>query len=315
MDTKLKAYYNIISDLPKFTRSYTNHLLEKKKLSTATVQATEIRAFLTYLAVNEEVFRLKDLSITALEHVDEKMLDEYFLQVSPNSRIIKISYLNMFFMHLVKERQLSYNPLWDYEIPEGTPAGKIHVSPAEFKDTLVGIASGLSLSEKEASFAGRTQLRDIAIIALIYFAGLSLSECAAVNVEDITIGNDLGETLYAAVDLFKKNKVSNKAFMIQSWFLSPITPESELYNFLHQPGILIINEKEVALDLRLSAILLTYISDFEELHEGPLFYSLRGRRIAERSIEYMISKHFDRYADKHVTAYALSTSYQCEDIS
>lgn len=310
MDKKLNTYFNIISDLPKFALSYTAKLRDKKKLSTVIVQTTEIRAFLTHAAVFHELYRASDLTPSQVENLTSDFLDSYFLSVSPNSRIIKYSYLNMFYLHLMKERLISYNPLWDYEVPTAVSAEKSFVSEKDVTDTLIGISSGLSLSEREATFAGRTQLRDMAVIALLYYSGLSLSECASLSLSDVLIGDDTGESLYQIQELCEKHGVSDKKNLLSSWLMTSAPSGSELYPAFHKEGSLKCTERTTSLRPEASAFLLSYLSELEYFENGPLFYSLRKRRLSERTIEHMVAKHFDRYTGKHVTTYMLSTSYK-----
>ncbi len=313
MDKKLNTYFNIMADMPKFVLPYMSQLREKKKISTVIVQATELRAFLTQVGLKFDIYNIKDLTLQHLSLLDNEFFTEYFSPVSVNSRIIKESYLNMFYLYLMKERLLSYNPLWDYESPAPTSAPKEYISHKEFTETLAGIAAGVGLSEREASFAGKTQLRDIAVIALIYYANLSLSECARANLKDITIGEDLGESLIQVDEACKENNISDKRNLLYGWLLSSKPSISVLYKTFHKSGILKIADKEIFLNQKLCAILLSYISELDNFEDGPLFYSLRRARLSERTIEHMVGKHFTRYAHKHVTTYTLSTSYKAKE--
>ena len=313
MDKKLNTYFNIIADMPKFVLPYMSLLREKKKISTVIVQATELRAFLTQVGLKFDIYNIKDLSVQHLGLLDNEFFTEYFTPVSVNSRIIKESYLNMFYLYLMKERLLSYNPLWDYESPSPTTAPKEYLSHKELTETLAGIAAGLGLSEREASFAGKTQLRDMAVIALIYYANLSLSECAGVNLKDITIGEDLGESLIQIEETCDENNISDKRNLLYGWLLSSTPSNSNLYHAFHKTGTLMISDREIFLNENLCAILLAYISELDNFEDGPLFYSLRRSRLSERTIEHMVGKHFTRYAHKHVTTYTLSTSYKTKE--
>ena len=136
MDKKINTYLNIVSDLPKYAKDYASKLRDTKKLSTVIVQITEIRSFLSQLAIHMEIHKASNVTLSHLLEVDSEFLDSYFLLVSQNSRIHKCSYLNMFYMYLLKERQISYNPLWDYEIPTAVAVEKSYVSKIQRVFTL-----------------------------------------------------------------------------------------------------------------------------------------------------------------------------------
>ena len=306
---KNSTFWQITKDLPSFTKSYTNALHKEKKISTAIVQATELRAFLSFLANYNHVMDARKMDISLLEKMDRELLDHYFLQVSPNTRIIKFSYLNMFFLHLVKSRSLSYNPLWDYEVPAYVAAQKHYVQKSDVIKTLAGISSGLSLSEREARYAPQTQLRDMAIISLLYFCNLSLSQCAALNKDRVLLGEDTGVFLSQAWALLEENNIGDPTMLLYSWLLSSEKKKSELYEHFHSTGSLFLDGKKIPMGETAVAILTAYLLDLERGPMEPLFCSLRRRRISERTIEQVVSKHFKRYADTHVSTYTLSTSY------
>lgn len=310
MDKKLNAYFNIIDDLPRFAQNYAAKLRDTKKLSTVIVQITEIRSFLSEFAIHKGLHSPKQLSLTDLLSLDNDFLDAYFLSVSQNSRIHKCSYLNMFYMYLLKERKITYNPLWDYEIPSAVSVEKAYVSNKEVTDTLIGIASGLSLSEKEAIFAAKTQLRDMAVISLLYYQGISLSECAALSLDDVFIGDDTGETLLEAHRLYEEHNIYSPVGLILGWMLNENAAGSELYGVFHREGKIKIKDQLLSLRPECTAILLAHLSEFESFDAKPLFFSLRRSRLSERTIEHMVAKHFKRYVRKHVTTYMLSTSFK-----
>lgn len=299
-------------DMPKFSHDYLSHLKESKKLSTAVVQATELRAFFNYLASLSDIYNTRLLTIDSLTIVDSSVIDDYMMSASVNSRKQKASYLNSFFRYLYRKKLVTYNPFWEYDVPTRVPSQKIYVDKNNFTDTILGIASGLNLSEREASLADKTQLRDIAIICIIYYANLSLSECYATNVSDLVIGDDLSVSLLDVIHVMQEKNYGDPLKLITSWYMNSDNLRMQLYPAFHQPGTLHLQNRDVTLTPLLSSVLLLYLSQYSIQPDGPLFYSLRNTRLAARSIEYMINKHFKRYADKHVTAYALSTSFVSE---
>lgn len=297
-----------MADMPKFSYPYLSYLKSNKKLSTAINQATELRAFFNFIADRSNVYNLRLLTIDSLNMIDTSILDDYLITVSVNSRKQKASHLNNFFRYLYKQKMYHYNPFWDYEIPSRVPSKKIMTDKCDFNDTILGIASGLNLSEREAIFASKTQLRDIAIICLIYYANLSVSDCYAINVSDIVIGDDLSVTLCTINDILQGKNYGNPLALITSWFMNSEQLRYELYPAFHQPGTLHLPGRDVEISPLLSSVLLLYLSYYQLDPDGPLFYSLRHMRLSVRSIENIISKHFERYANKHVHVYALSHS-------
>lgn len=306
MDKKT-TFFNILKDLPKFTQPYTSMLYDTKKISTAVVQATELRAFLSFIALENEILDVKKLDISVLDKIDQNLLDLYFKNVSQNTQVVKISCLNQFFLFMMKQRKLSYNPLWDYEAPAFVGTEKEQISYSDVKNTLLGIASGQNLSEKEASFASRTQLRDIAIISLLY-SGLSLSQCAALNLEDVTLGEDTDVVLIDALNLLEENGIKNVIGLLYGWLSASSPSNSPLYKLFHQESSLLIENTTFTINEFATAALLGYMTEQNLIQNGPLFFSLRRRRISERTIEHLVSKHFERYANIHVSTSILSSS-------
>ncbi len=297
-----------MADMPQFSLPYLSYLKSNKKLSTAINQAIELRAFFNFIAVRSNVYNLRLLTIDSLNIIDSSLLDDYLISVSINSRKQKASHLNSFYRYLYKQKMIHYNPFWDYEVPSQVPTKKVITDNSDFNDTILGIASGLNLSEREATFAAKTQLRDIAIICLIYYANLSVSECYSINVSDIIIGDDLSVTLCGINDILQGKKYSDPLALITSWFMNSEQLRYDLYPAFHQPGILHLPGRDVEVSPLLSSVLLLYLSYYQLDPDGPLFYSLRNMRLSIRSIENIITKHFKRYANKHVHVYALSHS-------
>ena len=313
MDIKLQKYYKIIEYMPKSTKPYFIELKNKKKITTAIVQATEIRAFLSFVAAENEYVHIKDIPLSILENCGTEFFEQYFQSVTANSCIIKYSYLNMFYMFLMKERLISYNPLWNYEIPDKTKSKEVSITNKEFKETLLGIASGMKLSEKEASFAAATQFRDIAIISLFYHTGISLSTLNALNVNDVQIGEDLSNSIAEARSVLENEGIKDLKGLYRSWLTSEKTYDSNTYKTFHKSGMLLTADNVILLEPQLCATLLLYFMDNELHPDGALFLSLRKRRLAARTIEYMIEKHFSRYIDKHVNTHILATSRSNRD--
>lgn len=308
-----EQYKKILGEVPKFLHEYLEILWKGKSHATALCYAVEIRAFLNFVFPDISVNEMKGLLPSRLEIIDASVISKYLTEqfhagnLKPRTIANKVRYLDQMYLFLLKKRKVTYNPFWDYEIPDFTEPVSKSVSYKDFKDTMTGIFMGLRISDREAITFPNTQLRDAAIISLLFSSDLTLSECASLNVEHITIGEDTAVSLLHAEKELLSSGTDSVARLLASWIQTPGT--SSLYEAFHQPVTITAGLRSVEISEEDTAPLIAYFLSVDVFEDRPLFLSRNNRRCAVRTIEYIVDKHFQRYTQKKVNP-AMLTKYQ-----
>ena len=179
--------------------------------------------------------------------VDKVFFYEYLIYLQKDLNLTfrsinrKISSIKKFISFLEKEKYIKYNPIVDishYKIPKKTP---------EFLN-FEEIEQFLNFDDKKASV--EKNLRDKAIVELLYSTGLRVSELVSLNIEDLDFENNL----IKVVGKGKKERI----------VIFGNTAKEKIKRYL---------------DLRSSKV-----------KKGPLFVNLKGKRLTSRAVQLIIKE-------------------------
>ncbi len=190
---------NLLSLLPEFCSDYFNSS-SSLALSTRNAYARDLLIFFEFLSLSHP--EIEQNSVVALEMVDSTIITEYESYLAsydhngkkytnkPAAIYRKLTILKAFFNyyytnHLTKSIPDCFNA---GTVSRRRP-GKANVAEHEqfMENAINAVCAPDGLSDKQLIYINKTHKRDIAIIRVICSTGIKLSECVALNCEDINL--------------------------------------------------------------------------------------------------------------------------------
>ncbi|MGI6377941.1 tyrosine recombinase [bacterium] len=157
-------------------QEFFDYLIYERSLSPLTIQAykRDIKEFALFL-------QQESLTIQDLDHKDLRLYSSSLLRKNNSQRSIarKISSLRTYFKFLNKNKYLTTNPFSYFESPRITHRLPEFLSFKEIEELLK-----VKLSEKE-----ELNLRNLALIHLLYAGGLRVSELINLKLSDLDLEN------------------------------------------------------------------------------------------------------------------------------
>ena len=173
---------------PKNQRMYLDHFLshctDEKRLSEKTVKAyrSDLNQFQLY---SKNQFGIEDLSLIKKEHIKKHLA--HINSYAPRTVKRKVATLKVFFSHLAYEESIPENPFdklrIKIKVSKSLPAV---LSLAEVESILVQLQRQKQQFDKSSS-QYQFQLRDIAIVELLFATGIRVSELWFLTIGNISI--------------------------------------------------------------------------------------------------------------------------------
>ena len=261
-----------LAELKKVLPAYTHSFLEEKagtNISTAVSYAQDMLLFFRYLQSNNPILsdtKTSDIPLDVLDSLSYKDINEYQMYMSINTEneyantkgglARKTATLSSFFHWMVTHEEMMNEPTAgakryskkkdEHEI--------IRLTPEEVTRLLDAVKNSRIGKEHQQSMLQHTQKRDYAILTLLLHTGIRVSECVALDLDDVIFQEN-------ALKVFRKGKKK------QTLYFDKQTEEA-LKDYIET------ERKE-------------YIGNDEQ----ALFLSSQKNRMAVRSIQHMVKKY------------------------
>lgn len=182
--------------------------------------------------------------------------------------------LKSFYGYFYRTGQIRTNPTLSMQVPRIREKEIVRLNQEEIRELIKEAQNGDGLSPKQKQFHEKTKARDCAILALMLGTGIRVSECVGLNLGDV----DLTEQ---SIHIHRKGGKEATVY-----FSDEVTRHLEHY----------LEERKGA--------------GIDPAEEPALFLSLRGKRIAVRSVEYLVKKYAAIVTPKKkITPHKLRSSY------
>lgn len=249
--------------MKQFISMFEEYLRVEKNSSPHTVEAyiRDMNQFEAFLAGQKCGDRIADL-----DHLTIRRYMGSLYKIEKKSSIgRKLSSIRSFFDFMMKKGHTASNPARMVSIPKREKT----------LPSFISVDEAFALMEPPI-VPSRGQLRDMAILELLYSSGLRVSELAGLEMNDV----DLKEGILKVMGKGRKER---------------IVP---------------IGEKAVrAIDIYLSDRL-NILSRNKPISEDPMFVNLRGGRLTQRSVERIVKKYAERLTGgKRVTPHSLRHTF------
>lgn len=261
-----KRLVGTLGNLPSVCSEYLYNN-KNMKCSTRLAYARDLSIFFYFLKQNyPDIFRLSGIvllqNITSDIYTEYRMfLHEYEIngkcvinsEDAINRKLLVFS--NMYYFYYSQGLLETY-PEW--LVKKKKKAGTLKAQHADAKrildQAIENVYSRQNLSGKQLEYTDKTRLRDIAIIRLLCDTGISLSQCVALNIEDVNYKNN-------SIVIYEND----------GWFRLPL-------------------DNQTAKSLKVYIEKRKNIRNLSN-DGNALFLSMQKRRMSGRAIEKMIKKY------------------------
>lgn len=297
-----KNYYNeveinttmkikeITQQLPQYVRAYFLSISQKKKILTQLGYARDIKVFFQYLQNRNPMYKEKKLTDIPIEDlgqlsptdIEEYMdylkafeLDGVFYNNHEEGIARKVSSINGLFTFLVKREYIKNNPVSNVERPTLHTKQITILTSEQISKLLDEIENGEHLSNRQKLSHEKTWIRDFAIIMTFLGTGIRVSELVGLDLNDLDM-----ETMTLRV--IRKGGDEDIVY-----FNDEVADALLLYLSEREVDIYDENDLPVKANLSPRQQLLPYANS----PEPALFISLKGNRMAVRSVQAMVQKY------------------------
>ena len=262
--TQIKIEKLIKDQLPSFAGAFIKAKRNCMKESSLHAYAFDLSAFFEYIS-KEKSIPVKEIGIDDFEDISASDIEnyvEYSKQYFVNGTVKKRSdaavfrryiILKSFYNFLYSENMIDSLEILKASAPK--PSKKAPIIPSQEENmALINFISNENLPSKHAAaFQAISRKRDVAIIALIICAGLKISECEKLNIDNLHLDEGyiiVNERRYPKITISDYVRQCISEYLVERIEMIPVYGE-----------------------------------------ELALFLSIRGSRLSVRSIEYMIKKY------------------------
>lgn len=196
---KQQQLLNILETMPDYVTSFVDYCLGtlNRSYNTVIIYSYEIMTFFTFLIENNpKLHTYADITVSVLDQLTPHDLQEYMsylrmyksngkiVQNNAESRARKLSCLRTFFQYLFLYDRLSTNIAKLVELPR---IHKKKKKPLENEDTiqLLENVSNAEGPESAKYYLERTKYRDTAILMILAYTGMRVSELCNLDLDDI----------------------------------------------------------------------------------------------------------------------------------
>ena len=301
----IKKIRELQKDLPEFAGYFFRAMEIKKATNTRRNYAYDLSTFFYFLKTENPYFQNKDirtLPVSVLDDLQPVDIEEYlsFLtyyekdgQVFQNhaeGKARKLATLNTFFGYFHKKEMIQKNAPSVVDVPRIKEKNIIRMDANEVAQLIDNIESGEKLSKTQKVWHNKNTLRDLAIVVTLLGTGVRVTELVGLDISDLDFDN-------GAMRVIRKG--GNEAYI----YFGDDVRDALCYYLGIQEEPENTNEEIKQLSPR-DALL----KGNDE--EKALFLSLRGNRMAVRSIEVMVKKYCTMInTNKKITPHKLRSTY------
>lgn len=293
----------ITSELPAFLDGYFMSITSKS-LRTQISYARDILTFFKFITLENPLYKnyqVKDIPYDLLQKltpsdIDEyiKFLDIYFIEGKKYtndaaSKARKLSVLNNMFTFYNTRNYFYNNPVSAVIRPKIHEKAVVALDQDQIYELVEMISNPKGLSERSLKSHQKTVERDLAIVCVFLGTGIRVSELVGLNIDDINFKD-------MSLRIIRKGGDEKRVYFnedVTEALLSYIGIESEEDEEpIYSPRTMLLGSNT---------------------EEKALFISMKGRRMAVRSIETMIEKYTSCLCiNKKITPHKLRSTYATE---
>ena len=273
--------------LPSFASRYFKDNIHSKAPRTLLAYARDLTEFFDFLEIKN--FEVKKMNISGLNKITPEIIEDYLDYIQELKTRGHIKYRSY---ATIKRKYCSLSAFLDYyytkSMIDNNPATRV-IAPKVSKQVtdisliksnedihdIISFIANDSFDGRKGIFRKKTQTRDLAIIMLLYGAGLKISDVVNLNIEDVHLDT---HTL-----LIKGRKKRREVYYSDTIALALGQYLSERLEVITEKG-----------------------------HDEALFISLQCKRISIRTIQQMIKKYSDAAFEgkTHLTSESLHQAFR-----
>lgn len=284
----------LLDELPDFCRSFIESQENNTSSRTRLGYCQELKTFFSYLLKeNPEIAKLNSARGILPEHMDmikPADLDEYinyfrygwYRDENKNKKKVingsaaiqrNLSAIKSLYRYGCSREIFTFNPSLAVSMPEIKQKDIVYLEPNEMALLMDAVESGEGLTKTELKYHELIKKRDLAIIALLLGTGIRVSECVALDIDDV----DIDET---SILVHRK--------------------EGKVMILYYSDEVAKILSDYISLRKNMLA----------EHNDRALFLSLRNTRMSVRSIERRVKRYSETVTKlKHITPHKLRASF------
>ncbi len=296
----------LLKEMPPFCTDYFRGIASSTLPRTQTGYCRDIYTFLQFVIMKNPIYKdyqIKDIPLKVLEEMTPADIDEYLEHLNyyvfdgteyrngESAKARKLSALSNMYSFFNKRQIVSNNPLTAVERPKVHDKVIITLDQEQIFDLMEAVENPANMTDRQKKFHDLTMARDRAIFTAFLGTGMRVSELAGLDVSDVDFNNQTFRVI---------RKGGNEAYI---YFGDDI--RDALCYYL---GIQEYEEKDEESEIKALSPRESLLKDNDE--EKALFLSLRGNRMAVRSIEVMVKKYCTMInTNKKITPHKLRSTY------
>lgn len=272
----------LLQDMPDYVADFIHEIKNTTSERTQYEYTLDIRHLLYYLAVGKP---LTDILLSDIDNISEDKFEEYVSHLAHYEENGKDMYngnasikrklvaVRSFMDYLYQEGKIQNTEIRKIPVPKVPESDVIYLDEEETEKLKNIIIHGTGLSRKQKDYHNIQSVRDLAIVFLILTSGIRVSECAELDITDVSLEN-------ACVRVVRKDGDESSV---------EFSDDTVVYLTEYLKYRKTIPGAE---------------------HEPALFLSSQKRRMSMRAIENMITKYARMVIpNKNITPHKLRATY------
>lgn len=307
---------SMLKKMPPFCTDYFRGIASSTSPRTQAGYCRDIYTFLQFIVMENPIYRdkeIREIPLQALEEMTSADIDEYLEHLNyyvyegieyrngEAAKARKLSALSNLYSFFNRRQIVHNNPLNAVERPKLHEKAIITLDQDQVFDLLEAVEAPPRMTERQRKFHDLTAARDRAILTTFLGTGMRVSELAGLNLTDVDFHNQTFRVI---------RKGGNESYI---YFGEDVRDALNYYL-----GIEEYDEEETAgeqpeknaKDGEIKKLSPRQRLLKEDKEEKALFLSLRGNRMAVRSIEVMVKKYCSMIeTNKKITPHKLRSTY------
>ncbi|WP_285825665.1 tyrosine-type recombinase/integrase [Schaedlerella arabinosiphila] len=295
----------LLKEMPPFCTDYFRGIASSTLPRTQTGYCRDIYTFLQFIIMSNPLYKdyqIKDLPLKVLEEMTPADMDEYLEHLNyyvfegteyrngESAKARKLSALSNMYSFFNKRQAVSNNPLTAVDRPKVHDKVIITLDQEQIFDLMDAVESPINMTDRQKKFHNLTMARDRAILTSFLGTGMRVSELAGLDITDVDFNNQTFRVI---------RKGGNEAYI---YFGDDIRDALCYYLGIQE------NQDEPNDGIKPLSPRESLLKGNDE--EKALFLSLRGNRMAVRSIEVMVKKYCTMInTNKKITPHKLRSTY------
>lgn len=273
----------LLEKMPPFCRDYFRGIATSTSSSTRVGYCRNLYTFFQFMVNNNPIYKkqnINSLSIDILEHITPSDMDEYMEYLNyyaidgieyKNSTVTKarnLSAISNMYQFFNKRQLVKNNPTNAVERPKVHDKAIISLDQEQIFELLEVVKNPEKMSERQKKIHEHTVDRDVTIFMVFLGTGIRVSELVGLDVTDVDFNNQSLRVVRKGGDeeyVFFGDEVADALYYY-------------LYSVPTEDGVIQKSSRDLLLQEG-------------NPDEKALFISLKGQRMAVRSVQEMVKKY------------------------